>query len=74
MRRIAASFAAGDTMGAMVTPTGLVYVWQTSGGATTLLGTRQLPSTALWTTGGGDIGIQLPPGAQVDNFAAGTVL
>lgn len=70
---LAGAFAANDIMGAMVTPTGLVYVWKTSGGVTTLLGTEQLPSTAAWTTGGGLIGIQLPPGAEVDNFAGGVV-
>jgi hypothetical protein len=71
------TFAAGspgDTMGAMVDNTGKVWVWQTRGITNTLLGAAQLPTTtATWTTGTGIIGIQLPPGAQVDNFAGGLV-
>ena len=40
----------------------------------TLIGTRTLPNVALWTTGGGRIGMQLPGGgARVDDFAGGTV-
>ena len=72
---LTATFAANDSMGAMVSSTGLVYVWKTAGGtgAITLLGTAQLPATATWTTGGGQIGIQLPPGAEVNNFAGGLV-
>jgi hypothetical protein len=61
-------------MGAMVDNTGKVWVWQTRGITNTLLGAAQLPTTtATWTTGTGIIGIQLPPGAQVDNFAGGLV-
>jgi hypothetical protein len=76
----AATFAAGapgDLMGAMVDTTGKVWVWQTNAitFANTLLGTAQLPTTTTtWTTATtGLIGIQLPPGGQVDNFAGGVV-
>jgi manganese oxidase len=61
------AFASGDTMTSMVDGTGKVYVWKTSGAVTTLLGSAQ---TAL--TGGGRIGLHLPPGARVVNFAGGT--
>ena len=67
-------FASGDTITAMVDATGVVSVWRTSAGTVTLIGTRTLPNVALWTTGGGRIGIQLPGGgARVDDFAGGTV-
>ena len=67
-------FANGDTMTAMVDSNGLVYVWKTSGATTTLVGTVQLPNNALWTTGGGRIGIQLlTSGIRIDDFSGGTV-
>ena len=67
-------FASGDTITAMVDATGVVSVWRTRAGTVTLIGTRTLPNVALWTTGGGRIGIQLPGGgARVDDFAGGTV-
>ena len=68
------TFATNDTMGAMVNATGLVTVWKTSGGVTTVPGSVQLPSVAAWTTGGGRIGIRLSPGDEVDNFAGGNVI
>ncbi len=61
------SFASGDTMTAMADNTGNVYVWKTSGAVTNLLGSAQ--TTAV---GSGRIGLFLPPGARVDNFAGGT--
>ena len=73
---MAATFAAGapgDTMAGAVSSTGLVYVWKISGTTTTLLGTAQLPNSPLWTTGGGNIGLFLPAGAEVDNFGGGNV-
>jgi hypothetical protein len=69
---LAAAFNAGDTMGALVDSAAKVWVWQTSGATTTLVGTVQLPNAAPWNAGG-VIGIQLPPGGQVDNFAGGIV-
>jgi hypothetical protein len=67
--------APGDLMGAMVDSTGKVWVWKISGVTTTLLGTAQLPTTTTtWTTAAtGIIGMQLPVGGQVDNFAGGVV-
>ena len=68
------NLASGDTLTAMVDQTGLVSIWKTSGGSSTLLGTRQLPNVAAWTTGGGRIGVQMPGlGARIDNFAGGNV-
>jgi len=67
------SFAVNDIMGATISSTGAVFVWKTSGATTTLLGSVQLPNTAAWTTGGGLIGIQLPPGTEADNFAGASV-
>jgi uncharacterized repeat protein (TIGR01451 family) len=63
------TFANGDTMTALVDATGALTVWKN----TTLVGTVTLPNVALWTTGGGRIGIDLQAGARVDNFAGGTV-
>jgi len=61
------TFTNGDIMTAMADATGNVYVWKTSGAVTSLLGSAQ---TTL--TDAGRIGIYLPPGARVDNFAGGT--
>jgi manganese oxidase len=61
------SFANGDSLTALADATGTVYVWKTSGAVTTLLG-----SAATNVTGGGQVGLFLPPGARVDNFAGGT--
>jgi hypothetical protein len=67
-------FANGDTLTAMVDQTGVVNVWKTSGGVTSFIGTSTLPANALWTTGGGRIGIQMPAGStRVDNFSGGNV-
>jgi hypothetical protein len=79
-------FASGDVIGAYVDQTGTVYVWKTAAatGNTTLLGSAVLPNNALWTTGGGRIGLHLPPtastlavppgvGARIDDFAGGNV-
>jgi hypothetical protein len=64
-----ATFASGDTMTALVGASGTVYVWKTSGGTSTFLG--QAASTLTVT--GGFIGVALPSGARVDDFAGGTV-
>ncbi|MEW6402909.1 MAG: hypothetical protein AB1649_14000, partial [Chloroflexota bacterium] len=68
------TFATGNTMTAMVDANGMVFVWKTSGATTTLLGSVQLPNNALWTTGGGWIGMQFQATSiRVDNFSGGTV-
>ena len=67
------NFANGDTLTAMVDQTGVVNVWKTSAGTTTFVGTATLPNVALWTTGGGRIGMQLGLVTAVDNFAGGNV-
>jgi uncharacterized repeat protein (TIGR01451 family) len=63
-----ATFANGDTLSAMVDANGTVLVWKTTGATTTLVG-----YVASTFTGTGRIGMQLPNGARVDNFAGGTV-
>jgi hypothetical protein len=40
---------------------------------TVFAGSVQLPNVALWTTGGGRIGISLANGNRVDNFSGGTL-
>jgi uncharacterized repeat protein (TIGR01451 family) len=75
---LVASFTNGDTLTALVDSEGAVNVWKTTvAGLTTLIGTRTPTATptanALWTTGGGRIGMQLPTGARVDNFSGGTM-
>lgn len=64
---LSGTFANGDTMTAMADATGTVYVWKTSGAVTTLLGSAVTP-----LTGGGQVGLYLPPGARVDDFKGGT--
>ncbi len=61
------TFAVNDILTAMADATGTVYVWKTSGLVSTLLG-----SAPTSFTGSGQIGLYLPPGARVDNFAGGT--
>jgi hypothetical protein len=62
--------ANGDSLLATVDSTGKVWLWKVVNGATTLLTPSgvQLPNIALWTTGGGKVGMRLPNGAKVDNF------
>ena len=62
------AFASGDRLTALVDATGLVSVWKTAGATSTLMGSAQTSYT-----GNGRIGMYLPPGARVDNFAGGTV-
>jgi uncharacterized repeat protein (TIGR01451 family) len=71
----AGAFATGDTMTAFVDNAGQVSVFRTTAaGVTTLLGQRTPAANALWSTGGGQIGIQLPTNnARVDNFSGGTM-
>lgn len=72
-----AAFASGDTLTAMVDATGTVNVWKTTGATTTFIGSVTIPTSGAgaWTqaTGGGRIGMLLPVGGRVDNFAGGTV-
>ncbi len=62
--------AANDILTAFVDQNGVVYVWKN----TTFIGSRTPTANALWSTGGGRIGMQLPNNNnRVDNFAGGTV-
>jgi hypothetical protein len=63
------TFAANDVLTALVDANGLVTVWKNS----TYVGSVALPNDALWTTGGGRIGMQVPANQRVDDFAGGTV-
>jgi uncharacterized repeat protein (TIGR01451 family) len=63
------TFLLNDAMRTMVDATGTVYVWKNN----TFVGSVSLPNVALWTTGAGRVGMQLPAGARVDNFLGGTV-
>ena len=66
------SLVNGNSLKAAVDNTGKVWVWKVVGATTTLLTPTgvQLPNNALWTTGVGKVGMQLPNGARVDNFVA----
>jgi hydroxymethylglutaryl-CoA reductase len=68
-----ANFANADVLTAQVDAAGLVSVWRTRGTTTVFAGSVQLPSVALWTTGGGRIGMSLPGSTRVDNFSGGTL-
>jgi len=69
---LAATFANGDTLTALVDATGTVTVWKTSGATTTLVGSVTITGTGFWT-GTGRIGMQVPANGRVDNFSGGTV-
>ncbi len=66
------NLASGNSLLAAVDNTGKVWVWKVVGTTTNLLTPSgvQLPNNALWTSGGGKVGMQLPNGARVDNFVA----
>jgi hypothetical protein len=68
-----ATFANGNTLTAIAYADGTLWVWKTAGTTVTFLGSVKLSSDALWTTGGGRIGIQLPNGARVDDFRGGMI-
>jgi len=68
-----ANLAAGDRLTAQVDAAGLVSVWRTRGTTTVYAGSVQLPNVALWTTGGGRIGMSLANGNRVDDFSGGTL-
>jgi hypothetical protein len=63
------TFTTGDILTAMVDQNGVLLVWKNA----TFVGGVTLPNVALWTSGSGRIGMQLPVNARVDNFAGGTV-
>ena len=69
---LSGSFVSGDTLTAEADGSGTVSVWKTSSGVDTYLGSVSLPASATWT-GTGRIGLQLPSGSRVDNFAGGTL-
>jgi uncharacterized repeat protein (TIGR01451 family) len=69
----AASFANGNRLTAAVDAAGTVFVWKTAGATTTLVGSVQLAGDPAWTTGNGRIGLSLPAGARVDDFAGGNL-
>jgi Ca2+-binding RTX toxin-like protein len=60
----------GNSLLAAVDSTGKVWVWKVVGNTSILLTPSgvQLPNNALWTTGGGKVGMRLPNGAKVDDF------
>jgi uncharacterized repeat protein (TIGR01451 family) len=66
------SFAAGNTLSVIAAADGSVYVYKTVGATTTFVGVQ---STGSWPggSGGGRIGVQLPPGARIDDFKGGTL-
>ncbi len=70
-------FNNNSTLSAVARADGSVAVFKTVGTTTTLVGSVIIPTTGVgaWTQGasGGRIGMQLPSGARVDNFAGGTV-
>jgi hypothetical protein len=72
------TFVNGDTITAVLDGTNVnaaptVYVWRTTAAnVTTFVGAVQISPNSLWQ-GGGLIGVRLPSGARVDNFAGGTV-
>jgi hypothetical protein len=70
-------FVSGDTLTAFVDSAGQVNVWRTTAqGVTSSIGFRTPLANALWSTGDGRIGMQLPAaltGTSVDNFSGGTM-
>jgi hypothetical protein len=63
-------FASGDTMTVLVDNTGTLWVWKNA--STTPIGGAGIPLGAGFG-GTGRIGMQMPIGARVDNFAGGTI-
>jgi hypothetical protein len=74
-----APFVSGERLSATAYADGTVNVFRTAvGGApTTLVGTVTVPITGpgawTWGSGGGRIGMQMPIGQRVDDFAGGTL-
>ena len=78
---VTGGFANGDTLTAMADAAGVVSVWKTTGGATpttTFVGQVTVATSGTnafpLAIGTGRIGMNLPTGGRVDNFAGGTVL
>ncbi|CAN5817624.1 hypothetical protein BH11PSE8_BH11PSE8_39850 [soil metagenome] len=68
---LAATLVSGDTLTAMADANGVVSAWKTTAAnVTTFLGS--VTPTGTWT-GAGRLGVQLQPGARIDNFAGGAV-
>jgi len=71
------TFATGDRLSATAYADGTVNVYKTSGATTTELGSVVISTSGsgswAYGTGGGRIGILMPSGARVDNFAGGTL-
>ncbi len=68
---VAGKFATGDTLTAWATSAGSVLAFR----GNTFVGSVTLPNDPLWTSGGGQIGVQLPGSGtpRVDDFAGGAV-
>jgi hypothetical protein len=64
------NFASGDTVTVLVDNTGTLYVWKNT--STTPIGGAGV-SLGAGFTGTGRIGMQVPVGARIDNFAGGTI-
>lgn len=68
------ALAAGDRLSAVANTNGSVDVWKSSAGVTTYLGQSAAPGAPFNTTGTATrIGMQLPVGGTVDDFAGGVV-
>jgi hypothetical protein len=69
------SLAAGDTLLAQCTGSGVVNVWKVQAGVPAFVGTVSLPTSgaAAFVAGTGRIGVAEPVGARIDDFAGGTV-
>jgi hypothetical protein len=63
------NFVNGNRLTAMVDAAGLVTVWKTAGAVSNVVGTAN--TTGFTTTG--SVGLSLPSGGRVDDFAGGTV-
>ena len=71
------TLVSGDVLSATAYADGTVNVYKTSGTTKTELGSVVIPTSGSgsWSqgTGGGWIGIQMPSGARIDNFAGGNL-
>ncbi len=64
-----ATFAANDMFSATASAGGTIRVYKTTGATTTRIGSVTIAGAGFWT-GTGQVGIQLPNNARVDNFSA----
>jgi hypothetical protein len=67
------ALAGGDTLLAQCDAGGTVSVWQVRGGSAVFLGAATLPVGSPALAAGGQIGVILPLGGRIDDFAGGTV-